>query len=229
MSDRTDPLDAWRLEHGDAALLEGWLLAEVSEPGHDVIEIERDDDQDIFGDDDEAGAHVIANAWLGNATAKAAVDLLFKEGCYQALAEAAAAFVEAGYNEMTSPDGIPALLAESVAGIHPRHLPHMPAIILKEQVRVDPATGITVYTNAEAAQPYRLRELNDSNENGWIVRLIFHATANLPARHADVQLARKGVDPGRGVISVFEINDDDERLGEWFAIDIDVIDAIVIY
>ena len=229
------PLDAWEMEHGDAALAEGWGLFEVSDPGHDAIEIERDDDSDIFADDYEAGAHVIASAWLGNPTAKAAVDLLFEQKCYQALAEAAAAFVQVGYDMMTDPADIPELLRASVANIQPRHLALMPPIVVNETSHVDPVTGITVYTNAEADRAYRLFDLNEAPACRWHVRLIFHATATQPSRFADVELTIRpfGNPPvsglGSSTLTFRETNSDDEPIGPDRHVQLAAIDAIVVY
>lgn len=217
------PLDAWELEHGDRALAEGWGLFEVSHPGHDAIEIERVDDSVAFADDDEAGAFVIISAWLGDPTAKAAIDLLFEQKCYQAIAEAAAAFVQAGYDDMVAG-------GDAFHGVAARHLPLMPAITINETARVDPATGIVVYTNAEADRAYRLFELNEVPKHEWMVRLILHATDTRPARFADVVLNNEGLDLSGYMRAWFhETNSDDEPTGPVRHIPLSAIDAIVVY
>ena len=234
------PLDAWELEHGDRALAEGWGLFEVSHPGHDAIEIERVDDSVAFADDDEAGAFVIISAWLGDPTAKAAIDLLFEQKCYQAIAEAAAAFVQAGYDVRPPYDADEltrrmSAAADMVAGgdafhgVAARHLPLMPAITINETARVDPATGIVVYTNAEADRAYRLFELNEVPKHEWMVRLILHATDTQPARFADVQLTLRPVGLDALRLTFRETNSDDQPIGPTRSVPLSAIDAIVIY
>lgn len=216
------PLDAWELEHGDRALAEGWGLFEVSHPGHDAIEIERVDDSVAFADDDEAGAFVIISAWLGDPTAKAAIDLLFEQKCYQAIAEAAAAFVQAGYDDMVAG-------GDAFHGVAARHLPLMPAITINETARVDPATGIVVYTNAEADHAYRLFELNDEPDRRWHARLIFHPIDAPPVLTADVQLTLRPVGLDALRLTFRETNSDDEPIGPTRSVPLSAIDAIVIY
>lgn len=217
------PLDAWQMEHGDRALADGWGLFEVSHPGHDAIEIERDDERGVFADDDEAGAFVIVSAWLGDPTAKAAVDLLFEQRCYQAIAEAAAAFVQEGYDDMLAG-------GDAFAGVAARHLPLMPAIVVNETAHVDPATGIVVYTNAEADRAYRLFELNETPEHEWFVRLIFHGTEATAPRFADVVLAANGFGQSNFTAVWFrETNSDDEPVGPVRRTAVSAIAAIVVY
>lgn len=217
------PLDAWQLEHGDRAYAEGWGLFEVGHPGHDAIEIEFDAERDIFADDDEAGAYVIASAWLGDPTAKSAIDLLFEQKCYQAIAEAAAAFVQVGYDAMTDGTSV------SDVDISPRHQPLMPAIVVNETSHLDPATGIVVYTNAEADRAYRLFELNDEPARRWHARLIFHLTDTQPARFADVQLTLRPVGLDALRLTFRETNSDDQPIGPTRSVPLSAIDAIVIY
>jgi len=223
------PLDAWEMEHGDRALADGWGLFEVSHPGHDAIEIERVDDSDAFADDDEAGAFVIASAWLGDPTAKAAVDLLFEQKCYQALAEAVAAFVQEGYDASVDDGDVRAFVGVPPSGVHLRHLALMPPIVVNETSHVDPATGITVYTNAEADHAYRLFELNDEPTRRWHARLIFHLTDTQPARFADVQLTLRPVGLDALTLTFRETNSDDEPIGPTRCVPLGAIDAIVIY
>lgn len=71
-----DPLVDWHRMYGDAADEQGWSLFECAADDHAPIELQRSDDQAIFGSDPAAWEHVVRRAQAGDLACATALHVL---------------------------------------------------------------------------------------------------------------------------------------------------------
>lgn len=74
-----DPLCDWEDAHHATAQRQGWGLFETLSDGHPPIELQRDDDLDLFDNDEGAWLHVVRTAQAGDIACASALHLLAVE------------------------------------------------------------------------------------------------------------------------------------------------------